>query len=254
MRFEDFELSAAAVGAVLAGAGAHPVGDTILRAVRATRRVTSANTNLGIVLLLAPLARAAAAALNPESFRGTVRAVLAATTVDDAARTYDAIRLAAPGGLGDVPEQGIASAPTASLLEVMRLAAARDDVAHEYATAFAITFGDALPVLAQARRDGLAPPDAVVELYLTLLSRRPDTLIARKSGRDVAAGVSAKAGEVLAAGGVRTPEGRAAIVRLDEYLRDAGNRLNPGTTADLTAAALFVDLLGSGAAVPPREG
>jgi triphosphoribosyl-dephospho-CoA synthase len=76
------------------------------------------------------------------------------------------------------------------------------------------------------------------------LAQRPDTLIVRKAGRDAAEVVSARARDVLERGGVRNAEGRAAIDRLDEDLRASGNHLNPGTTADLSAAALFVHLLG----------
>jgi len=220
------------------------LGDTILRAVEATRRVTAANTNLGMVLLLAPLARAAAVAVSGHDLRDAVRTVLSVTTVGDSERAYEAIRLAAPGGLGKVSGEDVSSAPTRPLLDVMRLAADRDDVAHEYDSGFAITFDVASPVLARLRQDGADWTDAVVQLFLTLLAQRPDTLIVRKAGRDAAASVSARAGEALARGGVRTPEGRAAVDRLDEHLRASGNRLNPGTTADLSAAALFVHLLG----------
>ena len=244
MRFEDFVLSAVAIGPVMRDAGTRPLGDTILRAVEATRRVTAANTNLGMVLLLAPLARAAAVTGSGLNLRDAVRNLLSMTTVGDADRAYEAIRLAAPGGLGEVPGEDVSSAPTRSLLEVMRLAADRDDVAHEYASGFAITFDIALPVLARLRQEGKDWTDAVVQLFLTLLAQRPDTLIVRKAGRDAAEVVSARAKDVLERGGVRNAEGRAAINRLDEDLRASGNRLNPGTTADLSAAALFVHLLG----------
>jgi len=244
MGFEDFVLSAVAIGPVLRDAGTRPLGDTILRAVEATRRVTAANTNLGMVLLLAPLARAAAAAAPGQDLRDAVRMVLSVTTVGDSGRAYEAIRLAAPGGLGKVSGEDVSSAPTRPLLEVMGLAADRDDVAREYVSGFASTFDVASPVLARLRQDGVGWSDAVVQLFLTLLAQRPDTLIARKSGRDAAESVSARARDVLAQGGVSTAEGRAAVDRLDEDLRASGNRLNPGTTADLSAAALFVHLLG----------
>ena len=244
MGFEDFVLSAVAIGPVLRDAGTRPLGDTILRAVEATRRVTAANTNLGMVLLLAPLARAAAAAVSGQDLRDAVRTVLSVTTVGDSERAYEAIRLAAPGGLGKVPGEEVSSAPTRPLLEVMRLAADRDDVAHEYNSGFAITFDVASPLLARLRQDGCDWTDAVVQLFLTLLAQRPDTLIARKAGRDAAESVSTRARDVLALGGVLTPEGLSAVDRLDEHLRTSGNRLNPGTTADLSAAALFVHLLG----------
>jgi RimK family alpha-L-glutamate ligase len=90
-RYEDFLASAAAVGPALAGAGARPLGVTVRRAVEATARWTRSNTNLGIVLLLAPLARAADAAgapLGAAALRARVRAVVAATTADDAREVY----------------------------------------------------------------------------------------------------------------------------------------------------------------------
>ena len=133
-----------------------------------------------------------------------------------------------------------------TLLEVMRLAADRDGIAREYATAYQVTFEVGAPVLDRARRDGLSWNNAIVETYLTLLAATPDTHIVRRSGAAVAAEVSRQARTVLAAGGVRSAAGRQAIDEMDFGLRDARNTANPGTTADLTAAAIFVVLLGGG--------
>ena len=104
----------------------------MLGAIEATRRVVSTNTNLGIVLLLAPLAAVADCVDLAEG----VEAVLAATTVDDARHVYHAIRLAQPGGLGEVSDQDIAREPTISLRDVMGLAADRDLIARQYANGF----------------------------------------------------------------------------------------------------------------------
>ncbi|HYC31906.1 MAG TPA: triphosphoribosyl-dephospho-CoA synthase, partial [Gemmatimonadales bacterium] len=112
-----------------------------------------------------------------------------------------------------------------------------------YATDFRLTFEAGAPALRTARRAGLAWPDATVETYLALLAGQPDTHIARKLGREEAERVSARAAEVRRAGGVRTAAGREQIARLDRELRDATNSRNPGTTADLTCAALFVVIL-----------
>lgn len=244
-RYEDFLASAAAIGPVLAAAGERPLGATIRAAVEATARWTRANTNLGIVLLLAPLARAALAD-GGGTLRERLARVLAATTVADAADAYAAIRLAHPAGLGRAEAQDVANEPTVPLREAMALAAGWDGIAREYATDFATTFEIGAPALERARRDGLAWSDAVVETYLTLLAAAPDTHIARKLGPAAAADVSAAAREALQAGGVRTGTGRDAIARLDHDLRDAHNARNPGTTADLTTASLHVVLLGGG--------
>jgi triphosphoribosyl-dephospho-CoA synthase len=244
-RYEHFLASAAAIAPAFLDAGTQSVGETILRAIEATRRWTSANTNLGIVLLLAPLARAAHLS-QPAALRDRVRTVLASMTIADADAAYRAIRLAHPGGLGDAAAEDIATSPSIPLTAAMELAANRDDVAREYATAFARTFTVGAPALEQARAAGLEWSDAVVECYLALLADSPDTLIARKLGPDAASRVRSQAIEVRAAGGMRTTAGRRAVASLDLELRDAGNSKNPGTTADITAAAVFVVLLNGG--------
>ena len=249
MRFEDFVASAVAAGPALGRAPGRALGVTILEAVRATREWTDANTNLGIILLFAPLAKAAGEldrSAKESGLRTALGRVLASTTVEDARAVYMAIRAARPGGLGAAPEQDLAGEPTVSLLEAMRLAASRDGVANEYASGYIVTFETGVPSLRAARMDGLDWADATTECFLTLLAARPDTLIARKLGAAAAQAASQQAASVLRAGGVRSPEGRQAIAAFDSSLRDAQNSRNPGTTADLTATALFVILLEDG--------
>ena len=241
-RYEDFLASAVAIGPALGSVAERALGETVRAAVEATAQWTNANTNLGLILVLAPLARAA---LRPGNrrLRQQVAEVLAATTVEDAEQVYAAIRLANPGGLGQVAAQDVRDPATVTLVEAMRLAAGRDAIAREYATAFRITFDVGAPALAQARRDGLSWSDATVEAFLGILSAEPDTLIARKRGIPAAEAVSGRASVVARVGGVRTAEGRRALEAFDVDLRTEQNSLNPGTTADLTAAALFVVLL-----------
>ena len=243
-RYEHFLASAAAIGGPLAGAGARSVGSTVRLAIEATARWTRSNTNLGIVLLLAPVARAALADQPAGGLRAAIGDVLAATTVDDARDVYAAIRRAAPGGLGQAEAQDVADEPTLPLLDVMRLAAHRDGIAREYDSTFAVTFEIGVPALDAARRAGLPWDEAVVETFLTLLAASPDTHIARRAGEAAAAGVSRLARATLEAGGVRSDLGRRALEEMDVELRKEGHSKNPGTTADLTTAAIFVMLLG----------
>ena len=243
-RYEDFLASAVAIAPELGTAATRPLGATIRAAIEATSRWTDSNTNLGIVLLLAPLARAAGR--TGGTLRDRLSAVLDETTVEDAADTYAAIRRARPGGLGAASAEDVATAPTVALREAMGLAADRDTVAREYVTRFAVTFEVGAPALAEARRRGLGWMDATVECFLALLAAAPDTHIARKIGRAEAERVSGQAREVVAAGGTATAEGRAALAALDAELRDARNTRNPGTTADLTCAALFVVIIEGG--------
>jgi triphosphoribosyl-dephospho-CoA synthase len=240
-RFEDFLVSATAIGPSLAGAGDRALGATILAAVEATTRWTRSNTNLGIILLLAPLARAALRGDRP--LREAVRDTLNATTVTDSADVYTAIRRARPGGLGAAAREDVSAAPTLTLVGAMALAADRDTVAREYATSFQTTFEIGAPAVAEARAAGLDWSDTAVEAYLRLLSSIPDTHIARKLGRPAADEVTRQARAVVDAGGVRSERGRRALEAFDTELRDATNSRNPGTTADLTCAALFVVIL-----------
>jgi triphosphoribosyl-dephospho-CoA synthase len=245
-RYEDFLASAAAIGGPLAGAGTRPLGATIRLAIESTGNWTASNTNLGLVLVLAPLARAAALESRAGRLRDSLRLVLATTTCDDARDAYAAIRRASPGGLGQVDEQDVSGEPTVTLVEAMRLAADRDAIAREYATAFDTTFLAGAPALERARGDGLEWDDAIVETFLTLLAAHEDTHIARKAGMSLANDVTDVAYDVLTLGGVRTERGRRALQEFDRQLREDHRRINPGTTADLTAAAVFVVLAGGG--------
>jgi triphosphoribosyl-dephospho-CoA synthase len=238
--YADMVRSAIAVGPELGRAGERGVGETVLSVVRASRRVAPANTNLGIALLLAPLAKAA---LDGGPLRSRLGTTLRALDLADARAAYAAIRLAGAGGLDEPVEHDVRSEPAIGLREAMASAAGRDSIASEYVSDYALTFETGIPALAAALADGLAEREAIVELHLRLLGAVPDTLIARKRGVEAAARVSAGAREVLAAGGVRTPAGRRALQSFDASLREPANALNPGTTADLVAATVFVAVL-----------
>ena len=240
--YEDFLQSAAALAPEMAKAGERSVGDTVLAVITATRQRTQANTNLGIALLFAPLAKAALT--DGVGLRRNLQAVLHGLTQDDARSTYKAIRLAAPGGFKEPVENDIRTEPTTTLREAMAGAVERDSIAAEYLSDYRITFELGLPALQSNLERGISTDQAIIQTYLELLANVPDTLIARKCGFATARKVSREAQAVLTAGGVFSPDGRRKIAALDGTLRSRNsNRLNPGTTADLIAATLFVALL-----------
>jgi triphosphoribosyl-dephospho-CoA synthase len=237
MSVADFERSARAAAPAMGRAGL-PVGKRILRAVEATKKAAGQNTNLGIVLLAAPLA---SVALDPQSgnLRASVAKVLDSLTVEDARDAYRAIRLAEPGGLGEVPSHDIAKKPGITLLEAMRAAEERDRIAWNYANNFTDIFVLGLPWLRQARERWRSSPFAVTRVYLGFLAHVPDTLIERKFGSDAAASVLEEA-RPLEAGLLECslPQDMAApLMAFDAALKERG--LNPGTSADLTVATLF---------------
>jgi triphosphoribosyl-dephospho-CoA synthase len=241
LTYRDFVLSACAIGPVFHRQARGRVGRLILEAVRRTRRQVRTNANLGIILLLAPLARAAMERRGP--FRDRLRRLLLALDVQDARDAYRAIRLADAGGLGRVEEQDVRSAPTVPLLECMRLAAERDAIAREYATGFELSLTAGLPALRRLRDRHTPLPVAISQAYLILLAANPDTLVARRHGWAAARAVRRRACRILRAGGFLTEGGRAMAERLDRDLRAARPPKNPGATADLTVASLFLWLL-----------
>ena len=129
----------------------------------------------------------------------------------------------------------------------MNLAQNRDTVAREYVTDFEVTFEIGYTTLRQFLAEGHKFSDSLVQTALTILAQVPDTLIARKEGLAVAQEVSHRANQVLQAGGAFSERGREALRTFDVSIRDERHRLNPGTTADLIAATLFVFLTEGGA-------
>lgn len=237
--YPDFIVSAAAIAPVFERADTLSVGQLVLRSVRATRHFTGTNTNLGMLLLFAPLAKVPAA----EPLTTGVRAVLAGLTAEDAADVYAAIRHAQPGGLGHVDEADVAGPAPDCLLSAMQLAADRDLIARQYVEGFHHVLNWIVSWLTEAlveKRWSLL--DAVVHTYLRMLAAEPDSLIARKCGPEIAVRASAMAGKVLAAGEPGSPEVREAAADFDFWLRSDHHRRNPGTTADLIAAGLFACL------------
>ncbi len=227
--YPDFLLSAAAIAPMMATASQRRVGATILDAVQATRRLTGTNTNLGIVLLLAPLA-----AVPPEQvLRSGVESVLAGLDVADARLTYEAIRLASPGGLGQVAQQDVREQPTQTLRQVMALAAERDLIARQYANGFTEVFNAGVPALLAGLSHTGSIEGAIIAAHLLLMADYPDTLIARKCGRGVAEEAARRARAVIDAGWW-------GLSRFDAWLREDGHMRNPGATADLLTASLFV--------------
>jgi triphosphoribosyl-dephospho-CoA synthase len=233
----DFVASAEAA-APLIGRKGLSVGQRIRLAVEATSSAVGQNTNLGIILLAAPLAQAALVAPRGD-LRSRLRRVLQDLSVEDAREAYQAIRAARPGGLGEAPRHDVASEPEVTLLEAMRAAEARDRIAWNYAHDFADIFTLGLKWLAQARDHWSDPTWAVTRVYLGFLAHLPDSLIERKFGTRTATLVREEAGPIEASlMECPAPEAMTApLTAFDRALKERG--LNPGTSADLTVATLF---------------
>jgi len=236
LAYPDFLLSAVAAGPVLAQAAELGVGPAVREAVGRTRELVGTNTNLGSVLLLAPLCAVPRERPLPEG----VRDVLANLGPKDAAGVYEAIRLAQAGGLGQVKSMDINDAAPVDLLAAMQAAAQRDLVARQYANGFQEVLSCAAPWIREQFDVGQSLGPAVRHAFIRLMHEFPDSLIGRKCGVDVAADSARRAGQVLSAGPAGSEPYEQEMGNLDFWLRCDGHRRNPGTTADLIAAGLFV--------------
>ena len=212
---------------------------------------TGGNTLLGTIILFIPIAVAAGMTpLEGDAFdfaklRENIKQAVECTTAGYAVNLYEAIDIAKPSGLNGAPDLDVNAIDSkkrlikenVSLFEVFKIAASYDDVCYEWVNNYPITFDMANKYLKnQLKTKSLNT--AIVNTFLKVLAERPDTFISRKIGVAKALEVSADARHVLELGGVETKEGRESIIQFDKKLRDSGNDYNPGTTADITAAAL----------------
>jgi triphosphoribosyl-dephospho-CoA synthase len=220
------------------------VGQRVLRSIEATRSAVACNTNLGIVLLCAPLIQAAFVAADAGScMQVALQQVLLNLDRSDSQDVFAAIRLAKPAGLGQRQEHDVASQATTGLREIMASAAQQDRIAYQYAHNFIDVYDLGLPTLQsflakwQGRRDCTAW--AMVACYVGFMSAFPDSHIQRKYGEQVSERVRKMAKRLET--GLKACENPVdelqAVQEFDEKLKREG--LNPGTSADLAVASLL---------------
>lgn len=237
MVVEDFVKSAHAAASVIA-LPELSVGQRVLQAVTATWQAVSCNTNLGIILLAAPLIHAAI-------HRQPLSRVLRSLTVQDAADAFQAIVLASPAGLGSSPRHDVHGKPVATLLQAMQQAADHDRIAWQYAHDFQDILGLGLKRYTESFSRWENESWATTATYLGFMAAFPDSHLVRKYGLPLALDVQQQARKfemnLLAQANPKKYLGE--LLRFDGFLKQNG--MNPGTSADMTVATLLVDGLGT---------
>jgi triphosphoribosyl-dephospho-CoA synthase len=214
------------------------------------------NTLLGTVMLLSPIAVAAGMTstteyLNLQHLRKNLKLIIESTTPRDAVNMYAAIEIANPSGLGKAPALDINDPDSAgriledkiSLYKVFKIAEKYDTICSEWVNNYPITFDLAYPSLTKRLQNKDDPNSATIQTFLEVLAKVPDTFIARKTGIEKSREISLRARHVLNLGGIETSIGKKSLSEFDQELRKSGNLLNPGTTADILAAALALCVL-----------
>ncbi|MBE6499492.1 MAG: ATP--dephospho-CoA triphosphoribosyl transferase CitG [Methanobrevibacter thaueri] len=252
MVFEDFIISGIVIGDTIREACMdvdcdNPrLGKFILEAVRETDRWIKNNTNLGIVMMITPIAVAASISDSFDDVRENIKLVMANTCVDDACDLYDAINIADAGGMGNQDEYDVSSdsakeelrSNNQTMFDVLKISAPWDMLAREMTSDMPAVFEIGFPTYNELVGEK-SFNEACVLTFLTILSHVPDTLISRKYDSDEALKVSLMARDLLKLRD--SADFVDALGDFDDFLFK--NKLNPGTTADLTAASIFVSLL-----------
>ena len=251
---EDFMRSAVVLGQSIDQMPDQPVGTIIKTAVESTIETVGSNTNLGMILLIVPIAKAMLQAGKVD--RDSVHDVLDSLNLNDAELIFEAIRIANPGGLGTAEKGDVLTneptLQTIGVVDAMRLAADRDLVAKQYVNGFSEVLKTGTALLQKGEKLFSKQPESIVFAHVKMMSMFPDSLIARKCGVEIASH-----SQMLACKAIEKIEGQSnrivdkdmlesywsSISELDFWLRSDDNKRNPGTTADLIAASLFVEQL-----------
>lgn len=253
MVFEDFLISGIVIGdtiekvATSTSKGKAEIGRYILEAVKETDKWIANNTNLGIVMLLVPISAATAISDDFSQIQDNIGRLMDDTTVDDAINLYDAINIAEAGGMGNQEEFDVNSSNAKedliknnqTMFDVLEISSSWDRLAHELTNKMPVCFKIGYPTFYNLKKT-TSLNRACVLTFLTILSEVPDTLISRKYGDKKAREVSYQAKELLKFKDDINIFNKK-LNDFDSYLFD--NKLNPGTTADLTAASIMLSYL-----------
>ena len=254
MVFEDFLISGIVIGDTIREACSDvdvenpKLGKYILQAVAETDKWIKNNTNLGIVMMITPIAVAASISESFEGIRENIKVLMANTSVDDACDLYDAINIADAGGMGNQDEYDVASDSAKqelrdnnqTMFDVLKISAPWDMLAREMTSDMPAVFEIGYPTYHKLKEEK-SQNDACLLTFLTILSQVPDTLISRKYGSDEALKISMMTRDLLNL--KDASDFKQKLQEFDDYLFK--NKYNPGTTADLTAASIFVSYLKS---------
>lgn len=240
------------------------LGTLIKRAVQASIEPHEKNTLLGTVLLLVPLVAGAGYSISSKKItkaklHQSLSLLLQQASVDDAVNLIRTLQIASPGGAKPKTSEWNSNSQafdfqsphtidlirrkSYTLLDLQALASSYDAIAQEYTSDFTYTFNVLYPRLINGLNRHSRLEDAVLDTYLWALSDRPDSLIQRKGGPQAAKEVMAQAQKIYSRiQKIQETRWWEYLEPFDEYLRSEGSKLNPGTTADLVSATLFVAL------------
>lgn len=264
MKYEDFLISGSvlreSLEIVAYNASRHypnlldkiQIGDAVLQSIKTTNNLVHTNTNLGISMLLIPISAGLGALENEETIYNLpkmVDIIMKNTRPEDAVALTKAIRLADAGGIEDkTTEYDVNNENTIeeiiknniNVYDLFKISEKYDKISYELINGLPVISEIGYPTYCKYEEE-FSKNDVTLEVYLKLLSEVPDTLITRKYGENISQKISKRAKNILKDTQIATEERYKELKKFDEYL--INKKYNPGTTADFTAASLFVGLV-----------
>ena len=242
MTVEDFRISYRVSSAPITNPD-YSLGEKIYYAVESTRNAVGCNTNLGIILLCAPLLQVAGNSRPGQPLRDGLMSLLSGTTRADADWVFKAIVLAAPGGLGEASEQDVNTSASVTLTEAMGLASNKDRIAYQFVSNYKDIFEFTIFMYNATFAKFGDQIWAALAVYAGMLSVYADSHVERKYGAQYSDWVAVEMNRVHEAlATTSNPVTLFSLLRsIDEAFKAKG--INPGTTADLTVATVLTVLL-----------
>lgn len=239
MQVKDFVQSAEASGAVIASPD-DGLGQRVFKAVERTWARVSCNTNLGIVLLCAPIIQTALSH-GKANFQVNLVSTIQAAPASETAWLFKAIKLANPAGLGASIEHDVNHVPDCTIFEAMSASAPRDFIGQQYQNGFHHLLHEGVPAFEQAMHQWENPIWAMTAVYLYWLSHYPDSHIARKYDVSLATAVQQEASNYYQAliNQSNPKHAMPDLLRFDQSLKS--RHINPGTSADMTVATALLN-------------
>lgn len=252
LTYEDFLLGSLAIGegigeayqrGFLAGRGKISlaeikIGELIKKCIVDVKSAhKKRNTHLGIVMLMVPIAAAYGLGISGGKLRNNIKKIVENSRIEDSLNFYEAIKIAKAGGL-----EGKLEEPKVTFYGLMKKSSGKDRIAEELVNGLEIT-SQVSRLLEKNFKENVGVDEGIVQTYLQILAKFPDTLIAKKVGKRKAQEVADRAKEIVNLGGVFTEEGKKEMEKFNQELRTEENELNPGTTADIIAGGIMLWLL-----------
>ena len=217
----------------------YSLGERILNSIKITRSKIKTNTNLGIILLCAPIIHACIY-FNNLTMREGIKKTLSSSTVKDTQDLCMAINISAPGGLGTREIYDTASKPTVNILEIMNHSASYDRISYQYSHDYSDIFDFIIPRLVFLNKKHNSLDISLSLMFIEILAKIPDSHISRKFDDKIAKKTSNNASDLLKIlDREYSPDYLAdRLNNLDYEYKKKG--INPGTTADLLVASLMI--------------